>query len=110
MGEVPLWAYCTTAGSSGVVPMTTVRGGWNLGRFRFRAKREQLKTFEGLAPESQRQNLTLTLFYAPYLLDSGFKKTARIRFNTGCRGTSLTRKRPPLGPYHRPVPRVLRGS
>ena len=26
------------------------------------------------------------------------------------RGTSLTRKRTPLGPYHRPMPRVLGGS
>ena len=26
------------------------------------------------------------------------------------RGTSLTRKRPPLGPYRRPMPRVLGGS
>ena len=26
------------------------------------------------------------------------------------RGTSLTRKRNPLGPYRRPVPRVLGGS
>ena len=26
------------------------------------------------------------------------------------RGTSLTRKRTPLGPYRRPVPRVLGGS
>ena len=27
-----------------------------------------------------------------------------------CRGTSLTRKRTPLGPYDRPTPRGLRGS
>ena len=26
------------------------------------------------------------------------------------RGTSLIRKHPPLGPYHRPVPRVIRES
>ena len=27
-----------------------------------------------------------------------------------CRGASLTRKRTPLGPYRRPIPRVLDGS
>ena len=27
-----------------------------------------------------------------------------------CRGTSLARKRNPLGPYRRPMPRVLGGS
>ena len=29
--------------------------------------------------------------------------------NSGYRGTSLTRKGNPLGPYRRPMPRVLRG-
>ena len=28
----------------------------------------------------------------------------------GYRGASLTRKRAPLGPYRRPMPRILRGS
>ena len=37
----------------------------------FRAKREQLKSFSGLAPESQGQNLALTVLYLPYSLDSG---------------------------------------
>ena len=30
--------------------------------------------------------------------------------NGAYKGTSLTRKRNPLGPYHRPLPRVLGGS
>ena len=29
---------------------------------------------------------------------------------TTCRGASLTRKRTPLGPYRRPMPRVLMGT
>jgi hypothetical protein len=37
---------------------------------RFRAKREQLKRFEGLLPESQGQNMVLTVLYVPGLLDS----------------------------------------
>ena len=32
---------------------------------RFRAKREQLERFEGLSPESQGQNLSLTVSYVP---------------------------------------------
>ena len=39
---------------------------------RFRAKREQLERFyEGLVPESQGQNLALTVLYVPCSLDSG---------------------------------------
>ena len=34
---------------------------------RLRAKREQLQTFQGLSPESQGQNLALTVFYVPYI-------------------------------------------
>ena len=36
-----------------------------------RAKREQLCT-KGLLPESEGQNLALTVFYVPYSLDSGY--------------------------------------
>ena len=36
-----------------------------------RAKREQLKSFQGLSPASQGQNLAWTGVYLPYLLDSG---------------------------------------
>ena len=38
--------------------------------FRFRAKREQLKTFQGLGTQSQGQNLAVTVLCVPYLLDS----------------------------------------
>ena len=34
----------------------------------------------------------------------------RPEININYRGTSLTRKRTPLGPYRRPMPRVLGGS
>ena len=33
-----------------------------------------------------------------------------VRAPLGYRGSSLTRKRTPRGPYRRPMPRVLRGS
>jgi hypothetical protein len=39
------------------------------------AKKEQLKTFEGLRPESRNQNLALTVLYAPYSPDSGWEST-----------------------------------
>ena len=35
----------------------------------FRAKKEKLKTFQRLLPESQRQNLASTVLYVPYSLD-----------------------------------------
>jgi len=38
---------------------------------RFREKREHLKTYQGLLPESQRQNLALTVLYVSHPLDSG---------------------------------------
>jgi len=38
---------------------------------RFRAKREQLETFYGLLPESQGQNLALTVLCVPCSLDRG---------------------------------------
>jgi len=37
-------------------------------------------------------------------------KYESIQIRRDYRGTSLIRKRTPLGPYHRHVPRVLRGS
>ena len=33
-----------------------------------------------------------------------------LRYAVAYRGTSLTKKRTPLGPYRRPMPRVLGGS
>jgi len=38
---------------------------------RCRATRQQLDRFHGLSPESQDQNLVLTVFYVPSSLDSG---------------------------------------
>ena len=38
---------------------------------RIRTKREQFNTFQGLVPESEGQNLALTVFYVADLLDSG---------------------------------------
>jgi len=38
---------------------------------RFRSKRQPLKRFKGLLPESQGQSLTLTVLYVPYSLDIG---------------------------------------
>jgi len=39
--------------------------------YRFRAKREQLTRVEGLLPESQGQNLALTVLHVPCSLDIG---------------------------------------
>jgi len=36
-------------------------------------KRKQLKTFQQLSPESQGQNLAVTVLYVPYSLDSGLR-------------------------------------
>ena len=38
---------------------------------RVRAKREHLQIFHGFLPESQGQNLALTVLYVPYSLDRG---------------------------------------
>ena len=38
---------------------------------RCQAKGEQPKTIQGLSPESQGQNLALTVLHVPYSLDSG---------------------------------------
>jgi hypothetical protein len=38
---------------------------------RFRAKRTQLKPFEGLSPEIQGHNLAVTVLHVPFSLDSG---------------------------------------
>ena len=38
------------------------------------------------------------------------KRAVYARNTQQYRGTSPTRKHPPLGPYHRPTPRVLGGS
>ena len=50
---------------------------------RFRAKREhQLKRFEGMLPESPGQNLVLTVLYVSYSLDSGRRKTLKMKVLT----------------------------
>jgi len=41
------------------------------GADRFRAKREQLRSFKDFEPDSQGLNLALTVSYVPYSLDSG---------------------------------------
>ena len=43
--------------------------------YRFRAKREQLKTLYDFPPESQGQNLALTLLSVPHLLDSALSQS-----------------------------------
>ena len=50
-----------------------MRNGWNgvYSGDRFPAKREQSQMFQRLLPESQSQNLALTLLCVPYSLDSG---------------------------------------
>jgi len=52
---------------------------------RFRSNREHLNIFEGLSPESQGQNLTLTVLYFPYSFDSG-----RGGAHSGSDGTPCT--------------------
>jgi hypothetical protein len=37
----------------------------------FERQKKHLKRFPGLSPESQDQNLALTVLHVPYLLDSG---------------------------------------
>jgi len=44
---------------------------WRVYNFGVRAKREQLKWFRGLLPESQGQDLASTVLYVPYSLKSG---------------------------------------
>jgi len=39
-----------------------------------------------------------------------FEAHEGLRNDTGYRGTSLTRKRTPLGPYRRPIPRRVLGG
>ena len=56
--------------------------------YRFRAKREQLRHISGLLPDSQGQNLALTVLYVTNWLDSGQQLhpdefSSRIRFPTG---------------------------
>ena len=49
-------------------------------RNRFRAKREHRKRVHGFLPESQGQNLVLTVLYVPYSLDSDtFEEANDIR-------------------------------
>ena len=45
---------------------------------RFRAKRDQHGILKKLEPESQGQNLALTVLYLPYLLDSGFPSEGKL--------------------------------
>ena len=45
---------------------------------------------------------------APASVSFPFSPEQAVTFSK-YRGTSLTRKRIPLGPYRRPMPRVLRG-
>ena len=69
-----------------------------------RERKEQLERFEGLSPESQCQNLALTVLDVPYSLDSGRRKVSDYM------GTSLMRKCTPLGPFRGPMPTVLGAS
>ena len=41
------------------------------GEARYRAKKKPLERLEGFLPESQGQNLDLTVFYMPHPFDSG---------------------------------------
>jgi len=41
---------------------------------RFRAKRGQRKSFQGLSPEIESRNLALTVLYVPDSLDSGLRR------------------------------------
>jgi len=67
---------------------------------RCRARREHLKGYQGLAPENQGRHLASTVFCVPCSLD-------RARYSLVVyRSTSLI----PLGPYSRPMPRILGGS
>ena len=58
----------------------------------FVAKRDPLKIFSGLLPESQGQNLALTVYYVPYSLESGTHPGARGGggFRSALRGTYKT--------------------
>ena len=65
---------------------------------------EQFETFQGRLPESQGQNLALTVEHVPYSLNSGPRKSART--SPGYRGdsTMLVMKHSDL-PYVTGVPR-----
>jgi len=58
---------------------TTYAGLSWIQRNRFRAKRELLDRFSGLLPESQGQNLPVTVLYVPYSLD---RRITRVRATT----------------------------
>ena len=86
MSEVPMY-MCTGVHQS---PLTCSK-----------RRGKHLKGFKDL-PESQGQNRTLAVLYVPSREEKARGKIYR--------GTSLTRKCTPLGPYRRPMPRVLGGS
>ena len=56
-------------GTVHVAPGHQVLGGRRYNRIR--AKRRQLETFKGPLPESQGQNVALTVEHVPYSLNSG---------------------------------------
>ena len=58
--------------------MCTPAGVETLDRDRFRAKSEHLKSFKGLSPESQGQNLASTVLYVPHSRDSGLTRTSHL--------------------------------
>ena len=74
------------------------------------ADRRGLKKNYRLLPASQGQNRALAVLFVPSSLDSGFSprsEPALSAVENRVMGTSLIRKRLPLGPYGRPIPRAL---
>ena len=83
--------------SGGWARKNTVQPSTSVGRAnRFRAMQQRL--FQNRFPESQGQDLTLTVSFATFagqLQDGAYK------------GTSLIRNSSPVGPYRRTMPRLL---
>ena len=73
---IPLLAFLSVRLYSSMTVLSVVAVGQTVtpdgdSPYHLRAKKEHLKGFRGLSPESKGHNLALTVLYVPYLLDSG---------------------------------------
>ena len=75
----PLIKKVTAHAESGVVLRLSADACFRDVSVRLRAKREQLERFQRLRPETQDQNLALTVFRVLYLLDSGRRDVGGFR-------------------------------
>ena len=67
------------------------------------AKRKHIQRFQGILPESQDQNLAVTVLYAPSSLDSGLRRCSSLRLS----GQNDTSKPLTLNKNTNPDPQTL---